>query len=117
MNNTVELRSKPELKISLNEDGLEIIDASEPKNSGFYPYRQIRKIELNTERTDWFLSAFSWVLELFSGTTVVGGNFKNKANLKLEMVNRTLKIWLVNVDFKKAEVITEKIKTYTQQYL
>jgi hypothetical protein len=34
MTETVELRNKPELKIILNENEFEIVDASEPKNSG-----------------------------------------------------------------------------------
>lgn len=38
-----------------------------------------------------------------------GENYKNNANLKLEIVGQTLKIWLTNAGFKKAERITKII--------
>ncbi len=119
MTETVALRNKPELKIILNTDGFEIVDVSEPQNNGTYTYGQIESVALNAERTDWFISALSFIVGLFAGSAG-GGNFKNKANLQLEMVDRTLKIWLTDADFEKAERIVELInnnKTYTQQNL
>ncbi len=119
MTETVELRNKPELKIILNTDEFEIVDASEPQNSGTYTFRQIKSVALHAERTDWFISALSFIVGFFTASAG-GGNFKDKANLQLEMVDRTLKIWLTDADFKKAERIAELIntkKTYTQQNL
>lgn len=116
MTETIELRNKPELKIVLNEDEFEVIDASDPKNNGKFSYGQIKNVELKAERTDWFISVLSKVMDLLTGGAS-GGNFKNKANLKLEMINRTLKIRLTDADFEKAERIAELInnkKTYTQ---
>jgi len=106
MTETVKLRNKPELKITLNNDGFEIIDASEPKNNGIYSFNKIKKVELNKARTNWLISILSHLVEFITG---IGGGrkFKNKANLKLEMDNQTLKISLSNADLKKAERVVE----------
>ncbi|MCA0931271.1 hypothetical protein LCM02_02330 [Lutimonas saemankumensis] len=117
MTETVELRNKPELKIILNENEFEIVDASEPKNSGIYSFRELKNAKLNAERTNWLISTLSIIVDLFAGSAV-GGKFKKKANLNLEMVNQNLKIWLTDVDFEKAKKVTVFInnkKTYTQQ--
>jgi hypothetical protein len=117
MTETVELRNKPELKIFLNESGIEIVDASKPKNSGIYSFAEIKRAEFNTERTDSFISVLSWIIDIFAGSAV-GGKFKNKANLKLELTNRNFKIWLTDSDLQKAKKITELInnkKNHTQQ--
>ncbi|WP_298425208.1 hypothetical protein [uncultured Kordia sp.] len=103
---TIELRNKPELKIILNNDEFEIVDASEPKNSGIYSFRKLKNTELNAERTNWLISTLSIIVDLLIGSGV-GGKFKKKANLILEMENRNLKIWLIDADFEKAKKITE----------
>ena len=108
MEETVALRNKPELKIILNKNEFEIVDASEPKNSGTYSYAEIKTAELNSEKTNWFISVLSIIVDFITG----GGNgrkFKTKANLMLKMENQNLKIWLNNADFGKAEKITELI--------
>lgn len=42
MTKIVVLRDKPELKILLNTEMLEINDASDPRNYGVYPFKEIR---------------------------------------------------------------------------
>ena len=91
----VELRNKPELKIILSTDGFEIIDISEPKNTGEYTFEEIKNVELTAERTDKLITTLSWILAFFTGGGTTGENYKNRANLKLGMVNQNLKIWLV----------------------
>lgn len=108
MTETVELRNKPELKINLNSDGFEIVDVSDPKNTGKYLFEDLKNVKLNPERTDWLVSIFSLIVGVFT-SSAIEGNFKNKANLKLEMVNQNLKIWLVDADFQKAERIVHKL--------
>ena len=112
----VELRNKPELKIILSADGFEIIDVSEPTNTGQYSFGEIKNVELTAERTDKLISTLSWILDFFIGGGSIAGNYKNKANLKLEMVNRNLKIWLVDADFQKAQriaqILTERKPTH-----
>ena len=102
-----ELRNKPELTINLSEGEIEIIDATRAKNCGTFSFNTIKSVELNLKRTDWFITSVSWIVDLFIG----GGydNYKNSANMKLETVDQTLKIWLHNADFSKAERITKLI--------
>ena len=110
MTETVELRNKPELKIILNKDEFEIVDASEPKNSGIYSFGEIKNAELNVERTNWLISILSVIVDFLTGSGN-GGKFKTKSNLNIEMVNRNLKIWLIDADFVKAERVTELINS------
>tara|TARA_R110000737_G_C14152427_1_gene407934 strand:+ start:103 stop:468 length:366 start_codon:yes stop_codon:yes gene_type:complete len=116
----VELRNKPELKIILSTDGFEIIDISEPKNTGEYTFEEIKNVELTAERTDKLITTLSWILAFFTGGGTTGENYKNRANLKLGMVNQNLKIWLVDADFQKAEriahILTEKKPTHNNTY-
>ena len=119
MTETVELRNKPELKFILNTDKFDIVDISEPKNSGTYSYAEIKNAELNSERTNWMISILSVIVDFITGSAN-GGKFKTKANLTLKTEKRSLKIWLNDTDYRKAEKITELInknKTYTQQRL
>lgn len=106
MEQTITLRSKPKLKITLNSDGFEIVDRSNPKNSGEYLYKDLRNVKLNPEKTDWLVSLFSLIVGLFT-SSAIQGNYKNKANLQLEMVDWNLKIWLVEADFQKAERVSQ----------
>ena len=110
MTETVELRNKPELKIILNEDEFEIVDASEPKNSGIYSFGELKNAELNAERTNWLISILSVIVDFLTGSGN-GGKFKTKSNLNLEMEKRNLKIWLIDADFVKAQRITELINS------
>lgn len=118
MNEVFELRNKPELKIILNTNQFEIVDASQPKNNVIYSFIDIKSIELNAERSDWFITTISYITDFLMGGTSYAGNFKNKANLKLNLTDRKLKIWLNDADFRKAErvkrLITDK-KTSTQK--
>ena len=109
MTETVELRNKPELKIKLNEVGIEIIDASQSKNSGLFSFSDIISIKLNPKKADWVITSAAWIFGLL---TASGGSsiYKNEANFKLKMANQNLKIWLDNADFEKAERIEKLIK-------
>jgi hypothetical protein len=106
MKETVELRNKPELKIILNQDEFEIVDVSEPNNNGIYSLRHIQKVVLNEEKTNWIFSIFTLIVEFLPGSALVGGTFKNKANMEVEMVNRNLNIGLINADFEKAKRVS-----------
>ncbi|WP_298340325.1 hypothetical protein [uncultured Algibacter sp.] len=109
MTETFELRYKPLLKIKLDGLGIEITDASRSKNCGSFSFKNIINIELTPKKTDWFVTTLSWILDLFVASGG-GENYKNEANIKLKTVNHTLKIWLQNVDFEKAETIVKLIK-------
>ena len=115
MTEIVELRNKPELKIILNQDEFEVVDVSEPKNSGIYSFGHLKNVELNATKTNWLFSIFTIIVDLFIGGNV-GGKFKSKANMNLEMENLNLKIWLIDADFEKAKIVAESLseKTSTQ---
>ncbi len=106
MSQTIKLRIQPELKIVLNNSEFEIIDASEPKNNEIYSFINIKNVELNNYRTDWFISIISRIVDLFMGSAV-GRDFKNNANLKVELENQKIKLWLIDADFEKAEKTVE----------
>lgn len=110
MTETIELRNKPELKIILNKNEFEIVDVSEPKNSGIYSFGKLKNVELIAERTNWLFSAFTIVVDLFTGSAF-GGKFKSKANLNFSMENRNLKIWLIDANFDKAKRVTELLNS------
>ena len=113
MTKLVKLRNKPELKFTLESDEFNLVDVSEPKNSGTYSYSEIEKVELNKEKTNWIYSIFTLIADFtlsFVGfDTGAGGKYKDKANLKIKLSGRTLKIWLTKADFAEAEKLTELI--------
>ena len=104
MTETIKLRNKPELKIILDKNDFEIVDASEPKNNGTYSYAEIKSEKLNSERTNWLISTLSIIVDFLTGSGN-GGKFRSKANLILKMDNRNLKIWLIDADFEKAKKV------------
>ncbi|WP_226989951.1 hypothetical protein [Cellulophaga baltica] len=106
MEETVDLRNKPELKIVFKTDEFEVIDLSDPKNNGSYSFSSLNKVALNAEKANWWFSAFTVVVELFvgSGSAKI---YNNKAYLNLNMDKRDLKIWLIDADFEKAKRATE----------
>jgi hypothetical protein len=106
MKETIELRLKPELKVIFKTEGFELIDASAPKNSGFYLYKNLNDVKLNAAGRNWIVSAVSLIVDLFILNEVSGtGNEKNKANLELKMATKNIKIWLIEADFQKAEKV------------
>ncbi|WP_420379380.1 hypothetical protein [Gilvibacter sp.] len=117
MTETIELRDKPELKFILNSDELDVINSSDPKNSGRFSYSEIESAKIYSERTSWFVSILSIIVDFFTGGGS-GGIFKSKANLTLKTEKKSVKIWLRATEFEKAKKITALIntnKTNTQQ--
>ena len=112
---TIELRNTPELKVILNKEEFEIVDISDPKNSGIYSFGKLKVVEFNAERTNWWFSILTIILDLF----IFGGPrvYKRKANLNLKMKKLNLKILLIDADLEKAKKITYLLnnhKTYTE---
>lgn len=110
MKETIELRLKPELKIVFNTEGFELTDASAPKNSGFYLYKNIKNIKLNKEGRSWFVTVVSNLLDffIFGGGTVTGRE-KDKANLQVMMASQNFKVWLIDADIHKAEKVADML--------
>jgi len=109
MEEVIELRKKPELKITLKEKEFEIVDSYEIKNSGVYQFEELRSIHLNKEKVNRFISTLSIIID-FLTASAVGGKFSDKASLILDMKSQKIKIWLIEADFNKAKSVTELLK-------
>lgn len=109
MKEIVELRSKPELKIILNKIDFEVIDASEPTNSGNYSYVNLKNVTLNLEKTNWLFSAFTIIIGIVFNSAELR-KYKTKPNLILETDMQNLKIWLIDADLEQAKKLSELIK-------
>ena len=103
-----ELRKNPELKFILNELDFEVIDKSELKNAGLFSYNNLNNVEFVKEKTNWYVTLLSYVVELF----IHGGGkfYKDKAQLKLELTNKSISIDLFKSDLKKATEVSEVLK-------
>ncbi|MBL7471526.1 hypothetical protein [Robertkochia sediminum] len=114
MSETFILRNKPELKIVLKENGIEIFDAYDSINSDKYHYSQIKNVTYHEPKPSWFLSTFSWLIDILINTSS-GKKYNSKPYLKFQLINKTFKIWLLESDLEKSKALTELIKnkTYT----
>ncbi|GAL00832.1 hypothetical protein JCM19314_58 [Nonlabens ulvanivorans] len=110
MSEIFELRHQPELKFIIGEDSFQIIDGYDVGNNGEYPFEIFKNALLNDDRTNWWISIASVVVDLFSGSAV-GGKFKDKANLVLETENQKIAIYLMDADFEKAKQVTELLNS------
>ena len=102
---TVELRSKPKLKISINQNGFQILDSADPNNNGNYSFSELNHVRFHQEQTDWLVSIISLVVGLIIGGAN-SGRFKNKANLQFKVNHRTFRIYLKDADLNKAQALT-----------
>ena len=114
MPETFTLRSKPELKIVLKENGIEIFDAYDSTNSDKYHYSQIKNVSYVEPKSNLILTIFSWIFDFIINTSS-GKKYKNKPYLKFDLITRSFKIKLLESDLEKAKEVTELIKnkTYT----
>ena len=108
MTETIIIRDKPALQLILHANSLEIVDRSDPNNSGTYLFNGIKNAKVNAEDTDWFVSILSYVVTLFVGGAL-WGKYKNKAHLTLTTDDGTLKIWLVDADLQQAKKVAARI--------
>lgn len=103
------LRKQPKLLVSIKDYAIEVIDDAELTNNGVYSYNTIKSIEFILEKTDWFVSVFSWVVDLFS-SILVGGKFSSKAHIRLKLKDKVLKIYLIDADLDQAKEIVAVVK-------
>ena len=105
MDQKITLKNKPRLEISFAENGFEVIDDSAPKNNGVYSYSNLKSIEL--KKNGWFKSLL-WYISWLNLIPFEPG-FKNKTNLKIVLNEKILKLWLIDSDMKKAEIVKQKL--------
>ena len=108
MTETITLRDKPALQFMFQADHLEIVDRSDPKNNGTYPFNDIKNAKVDAEGTDWFVSLLSFIATLFMGGAL-WGKYKNKAHLTLTTDEGTVKIWLIDADLQQAKKVAALI--------
>ncbi|MRH99660.1 hypothetical protein GH721_03850 [Kriegella sp. EG-1] len=109
MTETFELRARPSLKIILNEKAFEIVDAAEPSNNGQFLFRQVKNVELNSAKTNWWFSAFTVLIDLFT-SSANSGIYKDKANLIIALENHQRKIGLNKANFEIAKRVAYKLQ-------
>lgn len=96
------------MNVILKDSSFDIIDDYSPQNNESYTYNNIESIQLHKEKTNWFVSVLSIIIDLFPGIGY-GGNFKTKAHLKIDLKEgQALKIWLINADF---ELTRQEVKS------
>jgi len=92
--------------VVFNTEGFELTDAFAPKNSGIYLYKNIKNVKLNKEGRNWFVTAVSLLIDLFIfGGGTVTDNEKCMTNSQLIMASKIFKIWLIDADIHKAEMV------------
>ncbi|WP_324024947.1 hypothetical protein QSV08_17225 [Maribacter sp. BPC-D8] len=101
MNSTIEIRNKPKASIIFHEDKFEIIDSKDIGNNGFYLFDKLLNIDVIERKTDWFITIISFIVDIFTGSAS-GSNYKNKAHLKIDLEEHSIKIWLSSEDIDKA---------------
>lgn len=70
-------------------------------NNGFYFFDKLLNVNVIEKKTDWFITVLSFIVDFFTGSAS-GRNYKNKAHLKIDLEDRSIKIWLSNEDIDKA---------------
>lgn len=108
MDNTLLLRLRPKLEVILKETDFEVIDSSDPKNEGIYPYNTIESIEFKKERINWVVTVAN---SIFGVLMDVGTfeKYKDKAYLQVILKDKTLKIWLIKTNMAKAEMLKSEL--------
>ncbi|WP_299800333.1 hypothetical protein [uncultured Maribacter sp.] len=101
MNSTIEIRNKPKASIIFNEEKFEIIDSKDSSNNGFYLFDKLLNVDVIERKTDWYITVLSFIVDIFTGSAS-GSNYKNKAHLKIDLEDSSIKIWLSNDDIDKA---------------
>lgn len=101
MNSTIEIRNKPKASIIFHEDKFEIIDSKDIGNNGFYLFDKLLNVDVIERKTDWYITVLSFIVDIFTGSAS-GSNYKNKAHLKIDLEDSSIKIWLSNDDNDKA---------------
>ena len=112
---TILLRKSPELSFTFKETGLELIDDASPHNSGTYDFKEIINITFYEEKTNRWISAISWFMDLIT-TSAVGGNFKDKAHLVMKLKSKSLKVWLNDAELPAAKDLARQFNMLITEY-
>ena len=103
------LRKKPLLVFTLNENNFHLIDDDTPSNKGEYKYNSITSISLIKGKTNWIVSIFSLVIDFIFDLGSFS-NYKEKDKLIIQTKDSEIEILLFKVDKKEVEVLVLNLK-------
>lgn len=107
MSEIILLKKSPKIEIHLLENGFQITDEQTERNSGFYPYNDLKSVELNKT---WFPRLAKWlkvITWIFNGVPLFadGESFK-KANVIIHFKKSKVGMWLTDTYMvKKAKLL------------
>lgn len=105
MNTTIfELRKKPQLVFTLNENDFHLIDNDNPSNNGEYKFNSVVSIDLVKGKTNWAVSIFSLLVDFIFDSSSFD-NYKEKDKLFIQLKNSKIEILLFKVDRKEVEAL------------
>jgi hypothetical protein len=103
-----QLRKKPLLEFTFNENDFRLIDTTEPANNGNFKYNLIDSVELVSGKTNWFISFISLVTDFlrFGAFDI----YKEKDRLVIQLKSSKIEILLFRVDKEKVEALITRLK-------
>ncbi|RAR48493.1 hypothetical protein [Flavobacterium lacus] len=105
-----QLRKKPLLEFTLNENDFRLIDNDNPSNNSLLTFNSIISVEIVRGKTNWFISIFSLIIDLIFDFSSFS-NYKEKDKLIIQTKNSTIEILLFKVDRREAEMLVDRFKT------
>nr|WP_298996332.1 hypothetical protein [uncultured Allomuricauda sp.] len=103
------LKESPPLEFIFDENSFQIINAANPDSEGIYEHATLKSVGFHKEKTNWFLTIFSFMVELVVG--VGGGDrYKDKKKLTIHHANKKVKIDLFDCEQKTIDKLISKLK-------
>jgi len=110
MNATIfELRKKPKLVFTLNDDDFLLIDNDDTSNDGKFNYSSIISVDLVKGKTNWIVTIFSLLIDFIFNSSSFD-NYKEKDKLIIQLKNSKIEILLFKVDKKEVEELISNLK-------
>jgi len=100
----LELRKKPQLVFTMNENDFHLIDANEPANNGNFNYNLIDSVELVRGKTNWYISILSLVSDFIFGFGA-SDIYKEKDRLVIRLKSSKIEILLFKIDKKEVKTL------------
>jgi hypothetical protein len=104
-----ELRKKPQLVFTLNENDFHLIDNDNPSNNGEFKFNSVVSIDLVKRKTNWAVSIFSLVVDFIFDYSSFD-NYKEKDKLFIQLKKAKIEILLFKVDKKEVEELISNLK-------
>ncbi len=112
-NGTYTLREKPKFEIDLSDSSIKIVDKSDGTSSSSFELDKVEKFEIKEKRTNWLITIFSFVAEIFTSISVPG-KYSESPQLHLGYEEKTFKYYLNDCDLNLLSKIENSIQNKTQ---